>query len=111
MLHCQYHRPQIPKYVQDPERNLGLSPSQIHQDHAAQCQEECRDSQEVCHDSQEVCCDSLELEWDHGKFRAVRDYCCHTSLGKPDSAKCGFPNFPNALISDNNMGKVFDPFF
>src|SRR5258707_14471184 len=30
-------------YVWDPERNLGLGPSQIHQDHAAQCQEECHD--------------------------------------------------------------------
>src|SRR5258708_7288411 len=75
MLHCQYHQPQIPKYVQDPERGLGLSPSQIHQDHAAQCQEEC--------------CDGLELEQDHGKFWTVRDYHCHALLGKPDSAKCG----------------------
>src|SRR5258708_22126527 len=84
MLHCQYHWPQILKYVWDPERNLGLSPSQIHQDHAAQCQEECHDSQEVCCDGQEVCCDGLELEQDHGKFQAVGDYCCHTSLGRSE---------------------------
>src|SRR5260221_14742961 len=96
MLYCQYHRPQILKYVQDPERNLGLSPSQIHQDHAAQCQE-------VCHDG-------LELEWDHGKFQAVRDYCCHASLGKPDSAECGLRSWPNTLLSNNNMGRVFYPF-
>ncbi len=95
MLHCQYHQPQIPKYVQDPERNLGLSPSQIHQDHAAQCQEECRDGQEVCCDGQEVCHDGLELEWDHGKFQAVGDYHCHASLGKPDSAECGLPSHPD----------------
>ena len=82
MLHCQYCWPQILKYVQDPERNLGLSPSQIHQDHAAQCQEECCDSQEVCRDGQEACHDGLELEWDHGKFWAVGDYCCHALLGK-----------------------------
>ena len=67
MLHCQYCWPQIPKYVQDPERNLGLGLSQIHQDHAAQCQE--------------VCCDGLELEQDHGKFQAVGDYHCHALLG------------------------------
>src|SRR5258707_8491821 len=95
MLHCQYHQPQIPKYVQDPERNLGLSPSQIHQDHATQCQEECCDGQEECHDGQEVCCDGLELEWDHGKFWAVGDYHCCTLLGKPDSTKCGLPSCPN----------------
>src|SRR5258708_6542722 len=77
----QYCQPQILKYVQDPERNLGLSPSQIHQDHAAQCQEECHDSQEECCDSQEVCCDGLELEQDHGKFQAVGDYHCHALLG------------------------------
>src|SRR5258708_26536715 len=102
MLHCQYHQPQIPKYVWDPERNLGLGPSQIHQDHATQCQEECRDGQEVCCDSQEVCRDSLEFEWDHGKFWAVRDYCCCTSLGKPDSTKCGLPSRPDTLLSNNN---------
>src|SRR5258705_3579910 len=89
MLHCQYCQPQMLKYVWDPERNLGLGPSQIHQDHAAQCQEECHDGQEVCRDGQEVCCDGLELEQDHGKFWAVRDYHCHALLGKPDSAKCG----------------------
>ena len=90
------------QYVWDPERNLGLGPSQIHQDHAAQCQEEChdgqevcRDGQEVCRDSQEVCHDSLELERDHGKFRAVGDYHCRASLGKPDSTKCGLPSCPN----------------
>ncbi len=82
MLHCQYCWPHIPKYVQDPERNLGLSPSQIHQGHAAQCQE-------VCHDG-------LELEWDHGKFWAVRDYHCWTLLGKPDSTECGLPSHPDA---------------
>ena len=96
MLHCQYCWPQIPKYVWDPERNLGLSPSQIHQDHATQCQEECHDGQEVCCDGQEVCRDGLELEQDHGKFRAVGDYHCHASLGKPDSAECGLPSRPNA---------------
>src|SRR5260221_14592509 len=98
MLHCQYCQPQIPKYVQDPERNLGLSPSQICQDHAAQCQEECCDGQEECHDSQEGCHDGLELEQDHGKFWAVGDYHCHTLLGKPDSAECGLPTCPNFLI-------------
>src|SRR5258708_23924592 len=103
MLHCQYCQPQIPKYVQDPERNLGLSPSQIHQDHATQCQEECCDGQEVCHDG-------LELEQDHRKFQAVRDYHCCTSLGKPDSAKCGLLSCPHSLLSANNMGKVFGPF-
>src|SRR5258707_7067160 len=92
MLHCQYCQPQIPKYVQDPERNLGLSPSQICQDHAAQCQEECCDGQEECHDG-------LELEQDHGKFWAVGDYHCHTLLGKPDSAECGLPSCPNFLIT------------
>src|SRR5260221_6670601 len=86
MLHCQYHQPQIPKYVWDPERNLGLGPSQIHQDHAAQCQE--------CRDGQEVCCDGLELERDHGKFQAVGDYHCHASFGKPDSTECGLPSCP-----------------
>src|SRR5260221_565583 len=30
-------------------------------------------------DGQEVCRDGLELEWDHGKFWAVGDYCCRTS--------------------------------
>jgi len=96
MLHCQYCWPQIPKYVWDPERNLGLSPSQIHQDHATQCQEECHDG--------------LELEQDHGKFRAVGDYHCHALLGKPDSAKCGLPSCPNTWLSNNNMGNVFNPF-
>src|SRR5260370_2553502 len=110
MLHWQYHGPQILKYVWDPERNLGLGPSQIHQDHATQCQEECRDSQEVCHDGQEVCCDSLELEQDHGKFWAVGDYHCHASLGKPDSAECGFPSCPYTCFSDYNIGNVFDTF-
>src|SRR5258708_13984369 len=110
MLHCQYCWPQILKYVWDPERNLGLSPSQIHQDHATQFQEECHDGQEECCDGQEVCCDGLELEWDHGKFQAVRDYHCHALLGKPDSTECGLPSCPDALLSNNNMGNVFDPF-
>src|SRR5258705_9480407 len=43
-----------------------------------------------------VCCDGLELEWDHGKFQAVGDYHCCTSLGKPDSTKCGLPSHPDA---------------
>src|SRR5260370_41082140 len=85
MLHCQHCQPQILKYVQDPERNLGLSPSQIHQDHAAQCQE--------------GCCDGLKLEQDHGKFQAVGDYCCCALLGKPDSAECGLPSHPHASLS------------
>src|SRR5258708_30338934 len=61
----QYHQPQILKCVQDPERNLGLGPSQIHQDHAAQCQE--------------GCCDSLELEWDHGKSGIIIVVLCLAS--------------------------------
>src|SRR5260221_460188 len=79
------------QYVWDPERNLGLGPSQIHQDHAAQCQEECHDG--------------LELEWDHGKFQAVGDYCCHTSLGKPDSTECGLPSHPNVTTSSPRYRK------
>src|SRR5258708_22750120 len=110
MLHCQYCQPQIPKYVWDPERNLGLGPSQIHQDHAAQCQEEGCDGQEVCRDGQEVCHDGLELEWDHGKFQAVGDYCCRASLGKPDSAKCRLPSFPHALPSHKNTSNSCSPF-
>src|SRR5260221_8050917 len=94
----------------DPERNLGLGPSQIHQDHAAQCQEECRDGQEVCCDGQEECHDGLEFEWDHGKFQAVGDYHCHASLGKPDSAECGLPIHADTLIFNNNIGNVLHPF-
>src|SRR5258708_37618547 len=100
---CDNDNPQLPRTSHDPvltpnhhdtppgtgqhdpdgsDWNLGLSPSQIHQGHAAQCQE-------VCHDG-------LELEWDHGKFWAVRDYHCWTLLGKPDSTECGLPSHPDA---------------
>src|SRR5260221_565586 len=94
---CDNNNPQLPRTSHDPI----LTPNRHdtppgHQDHATQCQEECCDGQEVCCDGQEVCRDGLELEWDHGKFWAVGDYCCRTSLGKPDSTECGLPSHPNA---------------